>query len=61
MESEGEKVIEFIRTERSSMSKSFANNVLSINEATNNLIPDDIFKFNKFISCFSSFNHSVYF
>ena len=50
METEREKV-EFIKTDRSSFND-FKKNLtqkISINEATNNLIPDDIFKFNRFI------------
>jgi hypothetical protein len=55
METEREKV-EFIKTERSSFNDfkkhkkySVDPNKLSINEATNHLIPNDVFKFNRFI------------
>ena len=49
-ETEGGK-IKFIKTERSSFNDIVIskNAKLSINEATNNVIPDDIFKFNRFI------------
>ena len=52
METENEGgMIKFIKTERSSFNDFVIskNAKLSINEATNNVIPDDVFKFNRFI------------
>ena len=43
--------IKFVKTERSSFNEFQVpkNTKLSINEATNNVVPDDVFKFNRFI------------